>query len=76
MSTPLFFPRILNGLLSRLLVFPIPTIAAINGHAFAGGFCLALAHDYRIMKHADGKKAIWLCMNEIDFGANVSALPV
>lgn len=36
----------LYGLLARLLVFPIPTFAAVNGHAFGGGAMLVLAHDY------------------------------
>jgi Delta3-Delta2-enoyl-CoA isomerase len=51
----------------RLLGFPIPVIAAINGHAFAAGFLLAMACDYRIMK---ASKA-WLSMNELLFGAPI-----
>lgn len=51
--------------LSRLLTFPLPVIAAINGHCFAGAFCLALAADFRIMNQDKG----FLCMNEVDFGA-------
>jgi len=69
--TPLFFPRILNALFARFLTFPIPTVAALNGHAFAGGFCMALAHDFRVMKNGDGKGQIWLCMNEVHFGASM-----
>jgi len=65
---PSFFPQTFNPMLVRLLTFPIPTIAAINGHAFAAGFILALACDYRVM--ADGsKRNAWLCMNEVHFGA-------
>jgi len=66
---PNFFPSTFNPMLHRLLSFPIPTIAAINGHCFAGGFMLALTCDYRVM--TDGtKRNAWLCMNEINFGAN------
>ncbi|RDB26425.1 Enoyl-CoA delta isomerase 3 [Hypsizygus marmoreus] len=65
---PNFFPTTFNPLLTRLLAFPIPTIAAINGHCYAGGFMLALACDYRVM--TDGsKRNAWLCMNEVLFGA-------
>jgi len=42
-------------------------IAAINGHAFAAGFLLAMACDYRVMK---ASKA-WLSMNELLFGAPI-----
>ncbi|GAA5871738.1 hypothetical protein JCM1840_003985, partial [Sporobolomyces johnsonii] len=37
-------------LLARVLTFPMQTIAAINGHCFAGGLCLALACDWRILR--------------------------
>ncbi|KAI0671547.1 ClpP/crotonase [Trametes maxima] len=65
-----FFPIVFNPLLHRLLTFPIPTIAAVNGHAFAGGMALAMTCDYRVM--TDGsKRNAWLCMNEIHFGATL-----
>lgn len=64
-ADPHFFDRHLNTLYEKLLTFPIPTIAAVNGHAFAAGFGLACAHDYRIMNEKRG----YMCMNEIDFGA-------
>jgi enoyl-CoA hydratase/carnithine racemase len=42
----------------------VPVIAAINGHAFAGGLMLSLACDYRVM--TDGtKRNAWVCMNEV-----------
>lgn len=44
--------------------FVVPTVAAINGHCFAGGFMLSLVCDYRVM--IDGsKRNAWLCMNEV-----------
>ena len=42
----------------------VPTIAAINGHAFAAGMILSLLCDYRVM--TDGaKRNAWMCMNEV-----------
>ena len=38
----------LNNVVLKLYGFPIPTVAAVNGHAIAGGFILALSCDYRI----------------------------
>ncbi|TFK94002.1 ClpP/crotonase [Polyporus arcularius HHB13444] len=65
-----FFPVTFNPLLYRLLTFPIPTIAAVNGHSFAAGMVLAMACDYRVM--TDGsKRNAWMCMNEIHFGAAI-----
>jgi enoyl-CoA hydratase/carnithine racemase len=65
---PNFFPTTFNPLLTRLLTFPIPTIAAINGHCFAAGFMVSIACDYRVMTDGSIRNA-WLCMNEVHFGA-------
>ena len=37
-----------DALVRRLLLFPCPTVAAVNGHAVAGGAILATACDVRI----------------------------
>lgn len=42
----------------------MPTIAVMNGHAFAGGLMLAMYHDYRVFNPSRG----FLCLNELDFG--------
>jgi len=63
-----FFPYTFNPLLTRLLSFPLPTVAAINGHCFAGGFMLSLACDYRVMTDGSKRRA-WMCMNEVHFGS-------
>eukprot|EP01095_Lingulamoeba_sp_RSL-Kostka_P000777 TRINITY_DN11060_c0_g1_i1.p1 TRINITY_DN11060_c0_g1~~TRINITY_DN11060_c0_g1_i1.p1 ORF type:complete len:235 (+),score=52.26 TRINITY_DN11060_c0_g1_i1:44-748(+) len=49
-------------LMNRFLTFSIPTIAAMNGHAFAGGCMFALCHDFRIMNNKRG----YICMPEVD----------
>lgn len=57
-------------LLHDVLTIGIPTIAAVNGHAFAGGMCLALAQDYRLA--SSSSKAL-LSMNELLIHAVIPA---
>jgi Delta3-Delta2-enoyl-CoA isomerase len=56
------FIKAVLKLLGRVMAFPIPTAAAINGHAFAAGAMLALAHDFRIMRSDRG----YFCLPEVD----------
>ena len=53
----------------RMMVLPFPTVAAINGHAFAGGAFLAMSLDYRIMREDRG----WICISEVDAGVAIPA---
>lgn len=59
-----FWTESLYKLFARLLTFPMPTVALMNGHAFAGGLMLAMYHDYRVFNPSRG----FLCLNELDFG--------
>jgi enoyl-CoA hydratase/carnithine racemase len=52
----------LHALFARVLALGVPTVAAIQGHAFAGGAMLALAHDQRVMRQDWG----YFCLPEID----------
>ncbi|KAJ0035201.1 hypothetical protein Pint_24626 [Pistacia integerrima] len=49
---------------AAMIALPMPTVAAINGHAAAAGFTLALSHDYVLMRRDKGV----LYMSEVDIG--------
>lgn len=65
-----FFYHTFNQMCLDLYTLPKPTIAAITGHAIAGGCILALCCDYRFI--ADGRKLMGL--NEIKLGVPVPYL--
>lgn len=66
-------PTDLQGMLQQtfrdvftdLLAFPKPTVAALNGHAIAGGVVMLLACDYRLGVEGDYKVGL----NEVAIGA-------
>jgi enoyl-CoA hydratase/carnithine racemase len=51
-----------QGMLARILTLPVPTAAAVVGHAFGAGAMLALAHDFRVMRADRG----YFCFPEVD----------
>ncbi|XP_031375286.1 enoyl-CoA delta isomerase 1, peroxisomal-like [Punica granatum] len=54
----------LRALVRDLISLPMPTIAAVTGHASAAGLILALSHDYVLMRKDRG----FLYMSEVDIG--------
>lgn len=55
------FTQMFARTMLRLFTYPIPTIAAVSGHAIAGGCIMAMACDYRIIQNGDYR----IQMNEI-----------
>lgn len=72
-DAPAFVSR-LQELLARVLELGVPSVAAIQGHAFAAGAMFALAHDERVMRADRG----YFCLPEVDiripFTPGMSAL--
>ncbi len=58
------FMYAMNKIFKRLLLFPKPVIAAINGHAFGNGAIVSCACDFRFMKKDRG----FFCFPEVDVG--------
>jgi Delta3-Delta2-enoyl-CoA isomerase len=58
-----------HALFGAVLGAGVPTVAAVQGHAFAAGAMLALAHD-RILMRAD--RGYW-CVPEVDLGLPFTA---
>jgi enoyl-CoA hydratase/carnithine racemase len=63
-----------HELFARMLSLPLITVAALQGHAFAAGAMLSLAHDFRVMRVDRG---FW-CLPEVEinipFTPGMSAL--
>ncbi len=54
----------MNAVFKKLLLLPVPAIAAINGHAFGNGAILSCACDFRLMRADKG----FFCFPEVDLG--------
>ena len=54
----------------RLFTYPRPTVAAINGHAYAGGFITAIDCDHRIASEGP----LQFALNEVPIGIPMPAV--
>jgi Delta3-Delta2-enoyl-CoA isomerase len=57
-----------HRLFGRMIGFPAPTVAAVNGHAFGDGAILTLAHDFAVMREVRG----YWCLPEADLGLQLT----
>ena len=58
------FLNMMNSVFRKILLYPVPVIAAINGHAFGNGAILSCACDFRFMRSDRG----YFCFPEVDLG--------
>lgn len=66
-----FLPR-MDALFRAVLTAPLPVVAAVNGHAIAGGAILAAACDHRVMAAGTGRIGV----PELLVGVPFPALPL
>ncbi|KAI4338121.1 hypothetical protein L6164_016470 [Bauhinia variegata] len=59
----------LRSVISDLISLPMPTIAAVTGHASGAGYILALSHDYILMRSDRG----FLYMSELNIKLVIAA---
>jgi enoyl-CoA hydratase/carnithine racemase len=53
---------------ARFTCFPLPTLAVMNGHSYAGGMIFSMCHDFRTMKAEKTR----LCLSEANLGAAIT----
>lgn len=66
------FLKALDDLLEALFLFPKPLVAAVNGHAIAGGCMIACAADRRLMARGNGRVGV----PELLVGAGFPVVPL
>lgn len=64
MATAKKFIETMMALFRRIVLFPMPTICAMTGHAFAGGAIMCCYFDFRFMRSDRG----FMCFPEVDLG--------
>ena len=63
-----------HEVLARMLSLPVITVAALQGHTFAAGAMLSLAHDFRVMRADRGFWCLPEASIDIPFAPGMAAL--
>ena len=63
-----FLPQ-LRRVFTRLAAFELPVVAAVNGHAIAGGFILSAAADWAVMAEGPGRAGVTELLVGVPFPA-------
>ncbi|MEM1019536.1 MAG: enoyl-CoA hydratase/isomerase family protein [Pseudomonadota bacterium] len=63
---------LIDKIMAKLYSLPIPTVAAVQGHAIGAGFIIALACDWKFLALAPGK----LGLNQIAVGIKYPPVPI
>ncbi len=63
-----FLPA-LSRALERIALFPRPVVAAVNGHAIAGGYIIMMATDYRLLALSDARLGLTELLVGVPFPA-------
>ncbi|MFN2442013.1 MAG: enoyl-CoA hydratase/isomerase family protein [Thermoanaerobaculia bacterium] len=66
-----FLPS-MNAMFRELFIFPRPVVAAVNGHAIAGGCIMALACDWVVMARGEAE----IGMPELPVGVPFPSIPL
>lgn len=62
-ETGAYVERVL-GVVRRIMLLGMPTVAAVNGHAFGMGAFIVMAHDHAVMREDRG----YVCFPEVHLG--------
>lgn len=62
----------IDSIMAKLYSLPIPTVAAVRGHAIGAGFIIALACDWKFLASGPGK----LGLNQVAVGIKYPPVPI
>lgn len=62
----------IDSIMAKLFSLPVPTVAAVRGHAIGAGFIIALACDWKLLASGPGKQGL----NQVAVGIKYPPVPI